>query len=466
MWEEFPMAKNGESKIISKGRFTFAASGEFSAPYAYENLLKLIALGAGVGFVALVTFVAVKVLGNTISTLPGEGTVESKGSFPAIVAGFVIFVSVILAIFVVGFLIRYISTGFKCTYAANDEKMVLNYGKTEYVIFYGDVDLVNFSPRSFLWKIRGYDVQIRINGKIEQFSITSDAYITPKSTPFFIIKEQSERAHIENVDKDDENRTEREIALNIVSGRAISKEEIERARNKKASVYDRLSDLLGEDAESVSNEPPHEYVSPLEGKVSPTTDGYSGDLPRTTEMFEREQHEIVLNDGRERDLYAITKTGSFYVTPTVQGRVISQILWLILGLAAGFFPAYIVLYYVGNYVPTAGMILFCSIDIGVGIWFFIHGLKHQRGQQYHYRADGRSMKITSNRNPEENIIFDNVKSVNYIQKKLFGRPYSIQTSIVTRYGTLEYRYMYPRYGRELKESELPFEIIKDNIREE
>lgn len=466
MWEEFPMAKNGESKVMSKGRFAFTTNGEFNAPYAYENLLKLIALGAGVGFVALVTFVSVKVLGDTISSLPGEGTIESKGSFPAIIAGSVIFVSVILAIFIAGFLIKYISTGFKCTYAANDEKMVLNYGKTEYVIFYGDVDLVNFSPRSFLWKIRGYDVQIRINGKIEQFSITSDEYISPKSTPFFIVKELSERIHTAKVDVNDENRTEREIALNIVSGRAISKEEIERARNKKASVYDRLSDLLGDDTESVSNEPPHEYVSPLEGKVSPSAEGYMGDLPKTTAMFEREEHEIVLENGRERDLYAITKTGSFYVTPTAQGRVISQILWFILGLAAGFLPAYIVLYYVGNYIPSAGMILFCAIELAVGVWFFVNGLKHQRGQQYHYHADGRSMKIISKGKPEENIVFDNVKSVNYIRKNLFGKPYSIKVSIVTRYGTLEYRYMYPRYGRELKESELPFAVIKDNIREE
>lgn len=460
------MAKNGESKVMSKGRFTFAASGEFNAPYAYENLLKLVVLGAGVGFVALVTFVSIKVLRDTINSLPKQGTLMSRGSFPAIAAAFVIFAAVVLAMLAVGFLMRYISTGFKCTYAANDEKMVLNYGKTEYVIFYDDVDLVNFSPRSFLWKIHGYDVQIRINGQIEQFSITSDAYITPKSTPFFIVKEQSEHIHISKVDENAENRTEREIAMNIGSGRAISQEEIERARTKRTSVYDRLGDLLNESESSVSDEQPHEYVSPLEGKVSPTTEGYSGDLPKTTAMFERETHEIVLDNGRERDLYAITKTGTFYVTPTVQGRVISQILWLILGLIAGFFPGYISIYYVGPYIPIAGTILFYGFIIGFGIWFFLHGLKHQRGRQYHYRADGRSMKITSDGKPEENIVFDNVRSVNYIRKDLFGKPYSIKVSIVTRYGTMEYRYMYPRYGRELKESEIPFAIIKDNIREE
>lgn len=464
MWEGFPMARNGESKVVSKGRFTFAASGEFNAPYAYENLIKLIAIGAGAGFVALVTFVSIKVLRDTVNSL--EGNIMSKGSFPAIVAAFVIFAAVVLAMVVVGFLLKYINTGFKCTYVANDEKMVLNYGKTEYVIFYDDVDLVNFSPRSFLWKIHGYDVQIRINGKIEQFSITSDAYITPKSTPFFIVKEQSEHVHTLKVDENAENRTELEIAMNIGSGRAISQEEIERARTQRASVYDRLGDLLGDGGENVSNNESHEYVSPLEGKVSPTAEGYMGDLPKTTEMFERETHEIVRDNGRERDLYAITKTGSFYVTPAKTGRIISQILWLFLGMVAGFFPGFISTYYVGPYIPIAGTVLFYGFIIGVGIWFFVHGLKHQRGQQYHYRADGRSMKITSNGKPEENIIFENVRSVNYVHKDLFGRPYSVKVSIVTRYGTLEYHYMYPHYGRELKESELPFAVIKDNIREE
>lgn len=459
------MAKNGESKVMSKGRFSFAASGEFNAPYAYENLIKLVALGAGLGFVVLVTFVSIKVLRNVAGSMP-EGSQGDPRMFAAIVVAFVIFAAFVLALLAVGFLIRYINTGFKCTYAANDEKMVLNYGKTEYVIFYEDVDLVNFTPRSFLWKIHGYDVQIRINGKIEQFSITSDAYITPKSTPFFIVKEQSERVHNAKIDVNDENRTQREIALNMTSGRAISQEEIERARTRKTSVYDRLGDLLGESGDSVSNDEPHEYESPYDGKVSPTAEGYSGDLPKTTEMFEREEHEIVLDNGRERDLYAITKTGSFYVTPTTKARIISQLLWTVLGLIAGFFPAYIPTYYVQNYIPIAGMILFFTIDIGVGIWFFLHGLKHQHGRQYQYRADGRSMRITSNGRPEENIVFDNVKSVNYIPKRLFGKPYCIKVSIVTRYGTIEYRYMYPRYGRELKESELPFAIIRDNIREE
>lgn len=455
------MANSSNSKTAGNGRFGLSLSGEFNAPYAYENLLKLIVLVAGVGFVALVTFVAIKVMRDTIISLPEAGTtLASRGSFPAIVAGFVIFIAVILAVFVVGFLTRYINTGFKCTYAANDEKMMLNYGKTEYTIFYEDVDLIEFSPRSFFNKIHGYDVQIRINGKMEQFSITSDAYISPKSTPFFIVKEQMERLRTTTVSANDENRTEREIAMNIGSGRAISQAEIERARNKKTSVYDRLGELLGEGGDSVSNAESQEYVSPYAGKVSPTAEGYSGDLPKTNLMFEREEHEIVLDNGRERDLYEIMKAGSFYVAPDKKSMVVLLTLWFLIGAIVGFFVGAIAVFfthlpYIDYFATIAG-----------GIYFFLHGLAHQHGRQYQYRADGRSMKITANRKPEENILFENVRSVNYVRKNLFGRPHVLNVSIVTHYGTLEYRYMYPRYGREIRESELPFAIIKDNIRKE
>lgn len=453
------MANSGNGKTAGNGRFGLSSSGEFNAPYAYENLLKLIVLAAGAGFIALVTFVSIKVLRDTVSSLPEQGTLMSRGSFPAMAAGLVIFIAVVVAIFFVGFTTRYINTGFRCTYAANDEKMMLNYGKTEYTIFYEDVDLIEFSPRSFLNKIHGYDVQIRINGKMEQFSITSDAYISPKSTPFFIVKEQMENLRTVKINPNAEDRTQREIALNIGSGRAISQAEIENARNKKTSVYDRLGELFDE-GDSVSTAESHEYASPYAGKVSPTAEGYSGDSPKTTAMFEREVHEIVLENGRERDLYEIMKMGSFYVMPDKKSLVVLLTLWFLIGAIVGFFVGAIAVFfthlpYIDYFATIAG-----------GIYFFLHGLAHQHGRQYHYSADGRSMKINSNGKPEENILFENVRSVNYVRKNLFGKPYALNVSIVTLHGTLEYRYMYPRFGRVIKESELPFAIIKDNIRKE
>lgn len=454
------MANSSNSKTSENGRFGLSSSGEFNAPYAYEGLLKLMALAVGAGFVALVIFVSIKVLRDVIASLP-IGGVGDRRLFPAIVAAFVIFAAVVLALLFVGFTIKYVSTGFKCTYAANGEKMMLNYGKTEFIIFYRDVDLVEFSPRSFFNKINGYDVQIRINGQIQEFSIVSDSYISPKSTPFFIVKTQSEKIRIADVDVNDENRTQREIAMNIGSGRAISQAEIERARNKRTSVYDRLGELFDEDGDSVSNAESREYVSPYAGKVSPTAEGYSGDLPKATAMFERETHEIVLDNGRERDLYEIMKTGSFYVAPEKASVAVALIIWLFVGATIGFFVGFVVAFY----MPYASILYLCCPPV-FGALFLIHGLIHQRGREYKYRADGRSMKITSNRKPEENIIFDNVKSVNYVRKNLFGKPYAINVSIVTRYGTLNYRYLYPRFGKEIKESELPFAIIKDNIRNE
>ncbi|MDE7399366.1 MAG: hypothetical protein K2N06_07530 [Oscillospiraceae bacterium] len=453
------MANSGNDKTVGNGRFGISLSGEFNAPYKFENMLKLIILAAGAGFIALVTFVSIKVLRNTIASLP-EGRGGDQRLFPAIVAAFVILSAVAITFLVVGFTVKYIGTGFKCTYAANDEKMMLDYGKTEFIVFYQDVDLVEFSPRSFFNKINGYDVQIRINGEIQEFSIVSDSYISPKSTPFFIIKTQAENIRTANVDANDENRTQREIAMNIGSGRAISQAEIERARIKKTSVYDRLGELLGEGGDSVSNAEPQEYVSPYDGKVSPTAEGYSGDLPKATAMFERKEHEIVLDNGRERDLYEIMKAGSFYVAPDKKSFIIALIIWFLLGGAVGAVIGYIIAYY------TSVSVLFFALVIAVGVYFLIHGLKHQRGREYKFRADGRSFKITTRGKPEENILYSEVAGVTYTPKNLFGKPYALNVSIVTRHGTLNYRYLYPRFGKEIKESELPFAIIKDNIRKE
>lgn len=454
------MANSGNGKTAENGRFGLSSSGEFNAPYAFENLVKLIVLAAGAGFIALVTFVSVKVLRDTIASLP-DGSMGDPRMFPAIIAAFVIFAAAALTLVVVGFIVKYIGTGFRCTYAANDEKMILNYGKTEYTIFYQDVDLIEFSPRSFMNKIHGYDVQIRINGKMEQFSITSDAYISPKSTPFFIIKQQMERLRTLSVDVNDENRTQREIALNIGSGRAISQAEIERARNKKTSVYDRLNDLVGiENAPSIGESEDSgisaEYVSPYAGKVSPTAEGFSGDLPKATAMFEREEHDIILDNGRERDLFEIMKMGTFYVKPDKKSIIISSIIWFLMGAFVGAIIGYIITYYSPFNVIPIGAVVF-------GIYFFIHGLMHQHGREYKYRADGRSFKITTRGKPDEEIVYSEVVGVTYTPKNLFGKPYALNISIVTQRITLNYCYLYPRFGKVLKESELPFAIIKDNI---
>lgn len=466
------MENSGNPKAFGNGRFTFSSSGEFNAPYKFENLLKLIVLGAGAGVIASVTFISVKVMRDAINSFP-QGTQGDPRLFCALVAAFVIITTAVVTFLVAGFTVKHIGSGFRCSYASNDEKMVLNYGKTEFTIFYQDVDLVEFSPRSFFNKINGYDVQIRENGKILEFSIVSDSYISEKSTPFFIIKRQMERLRTATIDPDDENRTEREIALNIGSGRAISQAEIERARNKKASVYDRLNDLIGaEDApsieESESSDNIGEYVSPYEGKVSPTSEGFAGDMPKASKRFENPNHEFVVREGdtRERDLYEVMKMGSFYVMPDKKVFVVSQILWIAVGLVAGFIPAFIVNYYVGLYFLNVAMILFLAIEAAAAVWFFLHGLSHQHGREYKYRADGRSFKITSRGKPEENILYSEVTGVTYTPKKLFGKPYALNVSIVTNHITLNYRYMYPRFGRELKESELPFEIIKENIRDE
>lgn len=444
--------------MVGNGRFGLSSNGEFNAPYKFENLLKLIILGAGVGFIVLITSVSISVMRGAIASMPKDVPLAEKGSFPAIVAAFVILAAVALTFLVVGMVIKYIGTGFRCSYAANDEKMILNYGKTEYTIFYQDVDLIEFLPRALFRKINGYDVHIRTNGEIRVFSIVSDSYISPKSTPFFIIKLQMERLRTLEIDPNDENRTQREIALNIGSGRAISQAEIERARNQRTSVYDRLNDLIGAENSPSGDELENvEYISPFEGKVSPTAEGFAGDLPKTTEMFEREEHEIVLDNGRERDLYEIMKMGSFNVMPDKTSFIISSIIWFLIGAFVGAIIGFIITYY----LRILDLRLIAAAALGV--YFVLHSLKHQRGREYKYRADGRSFKITTHGKPEENILYSEVVGVTYTPKMLFGKPYALNVSIVTQRVTLNYCYLYPCYGRALKESELPFAIIKDNI---
>lgn len=463
------MAKSKQTVKVDGGRYEISSSGYFNAPYRYDPMLKMIVLGAGIGFVVLVAFVTIKVLRDILESMPDVGV--HPDMFPAMVAAMVIFIAAILAIVICGVTVKYISTGFRCSYAANNDKMILDYGKTKFTIFYEDVDMVNFSPRSFMGKINGYDVTVRMNSEVLQFSVTSDAYISPKSTPFFIIKEQMEKVRYSKVDPNAKDRTQREIALGIGSGRAISQEEIQRAKNRRNSVYDRLNDLLSEGApsieESENSEQAYGYVSPFEGKVSPTAEGFAGDMPKTSSMFADQPHEIVQEGGtRETDLYDIIKMGSFHVAPNKREKIISLVLWGVIGLIVGIIPAYIPSYYVTLYFANVGLVLFLGIDIGIGVWFFLHGLKHQHGKEYKYRADGRCMKITSRKMPDEEIVYNEVKGISYTLKTLLGKPYALNVSIVTKYRTVNYCYMYPRFGKELRESELPFAVIKDNMPEQ
>ena len=114
-----------------------------------------------------------------------------------------------------------------------------------HTIKYSDVTAVNFTPRSIFGKIHGYDVDIYFGNRVEQYAVTFEGqFQSEKTTPFYIIKERMQI--IENRRSDEEAKLA-EIKNN--SYKALGRDEIEKAREKKKTTEERVEALFAQSSE-------------------------------------------------------------------------------------------------------------------------------------------------------------------------------------------------------------------------
>ncbi|MCI7760224.1 MAG: hypothetical protein MSH49_09380, partial [[Eubacterium] saphenum] len=120
----------------------------------------------------------------------------------------------------------------------------------------------------------GYDVDIYFGNRVEHYAVTFEGqFQSEKTTPFYIIKERMQI--IENRRSDEEAKL---AEIKSKSNRALSREDIEKARAKKKTTEDRVEALFAQGSEmsavapkkaSVNNAQPENPDKPADDTEMP-----------------------------------------------------------------------------------------------------------------------------------------------------------------------------------------------------
>ncbi|MCM1164985.1 MAG: hypothetical protein NC299_10815 [Lachnospiraceae bacterium] len=466
-----------------RGRFGFSESGEFRAPFKGAHIVSALIIAAAITVIAITVVTALALYRQILPS------VANGELFLSLIAVFVIAVIAIVCIIVAITSIRALNYGFKCRYTANDEKMVLTIGGDMHTIYYKDVQTVHFLPRSSLGKVNGYDVTVKINGANEHYSITFDGFLSEKNTPFYIIRERAEM--LRNAEYDERARL---AGMNAVgeSSRPIRAEDVAKARERKSDVYDRVTELLGKDAEMpgvslakddrntaravrayraeqearAANVPvipegiEESYdIAKIREKVSPTVGGYAADMPTLGKdgKVVAPPQMYMGDDGREVPVNDVIGSGTFRVELSKRAAVPLWIAAVIL-LAIAVFAAIVAissmtvaLLYA---IATAGAAL-VPLAAALTIIKYI-----RQGTERGYKANGREFVVTAKNKPEEHIYYNEVAGVTYSKRKFLWFDNGYNVEITTNYGVIGYRYVFPQFRNTIKTEDLPFELIR------
>lgn len=435
-----------------RGRFGFSESGEYNAGYKAAHVFSALLIAAAIILAAILCFFIVSFVKVNMNQIAGSEMLLSLAG--GVAALFVILV----AVAVVGVGMKIIHGGYKCKYAANEEKFTITTGDDVHTIYYKDVQKVHFLPIMRRGGVCGYNVTIQINGACEEYSIVSDKFLSEKNTPFYIIKER-----VELIRRAEDLERARQAGKNYVgdSSKPIQSEDIAKAQQGKRDVFDRMTELLGKDAEmpgvglpKTASPDEAQRLQKIMEKVSPSIDGYSSDMPsvgKNGRVIVPQETYLSSADGREISVTDIQAQGTFYVEASVRRKVVMSI-------AAAASVVLAILLATSGY---SDMLL-----LGAVILFLVPGTILnflRRGTECRYKANGREFVVSAKNKPDEHIYYRDVAGVTYRPFKFLFKQNGYEVNIVTQFGIVKYRYVFPGFGRRIAENDLPFEIIRRNI---
>ena len=425
-------------------------SGEYRAPYKAESVFVIILLGIAVGAGVALFFV----MNNFAAKSKREEGYASSFVIMGGVIALVFFLLILFLVFAVG--IKNVKRGFVCKYTANDETFTTTIGGDLHVIQYREVTNIHFQPRSSLGKIRGYDITIRINGRDEVYSICSDGYLSPNSTPFFIIQER-----LDIIRRQHSPVQENTAAANT---KAITRAQVDRAKTGSVSAMDRMAQLLGETSNmpelSAAPSPTARAVAEMEKMMSNYP---SAGMPSIGEGSRANGSNYYIDDvGRQQPMDAVQAQGIFYVRPDplVSAAItvglmalIGSIIYILLLFIRehNFFGLFL-----GEYAP-----LIAALAVQPFVFYFT--VTRTRGALHNYKADGRGFYVTVKGKGQEQILYKDVLSVDYKSTRLLWGYRGYKVDILTTYGVIHYDYIFPRFNQRIILKNLPFDIIKRNI---
>lgn len=445
------MLEKNYTNPADRGRFGFSMSGEYRSPYKSEPLFVGLLLGGGAA-VGLILFF---LLSGFVTKLRGEA--DEATDFVMLAFSVAMVVAIAVIVVVVGIGVRTVKKGFRCSYTANDETFTVTVGGDLHVIRYGEVTSVEFSPRSSMGKIRGYDVTVRTGSREQEFSICSDGYLSPQATPFYIIRER--------IDMRSRSKTA-EINTSRADVRAITRAEVDHAKTGSIGAMDRMAQLLGETSNmpelSLNATPAQRAVAEMDKLLSSTADQMPAVGQKPAPAMPQS---YIGNDGREHDGRDVMTQGTFYIKAST-GKMILIIgtIMLIWGLLC------FGLVMLGNNVLGIGG--FLSMDIPSGLLgmlcpteplIFLLLIFKIRGPMCRYKADGRGFFVTMRGRGDDIILYRDVLSVDYKPTKLLWRINGFKVDILTKSGVIHYDYIFPNISHRIPRQNLPFEVIRKNM---
>lgn len=407
------MRKKDYSAAANAGRTGHSGSGIYRAPYKSEPLITGIILGV-VGVLALL--IALFAIGMVRDNLKNDSSdlmlLLAVSVCLLLVEALVIGTGIVL--------VRIARTGYKCSYIADEERFITNEGGNSRTIYYADVQAVHFVPRSLWGRVRGYEVTVVLNGFQEEYAVTSEGFISEKSTPFYIIIERVEEIRRQQAHE----RYEQELAK-LGTNASTAPMKPKGLSESKTQIFNRL----GQDAQM-----PAVNLSAV-AKAAPTkTD--------TTENKEQKNDTYIDDDGRERLYSDVLGSGRFKILCSVK-KTIALAVIAIIAVALS-----VLLILNGFRIAIAGT----AIAILMVIIFLL-------GEDYTYRANGREFVVADKKGCETHIVYSDVQSVHYL-----GMLLGYKVEILTQYGIVSFKCLDKRKGIYRKPEKLPFNIIEKKIK--
>ncbi len=148
--------KNFSSPPVNN-RFDFSASGKYKAPFKLEPLLTGIIFGV-LGALALLILIFVW------QYLRANMKGDSSDLFLVLVILVILLLAEALVVAIAMVLVKFVRGGYVCSYTADKNRFITNEGGNTRTIYFQDVQSVNFFPKTVFGAVRGYEVNVRLNG--------------------------------------------------------------------------------------------------------------------------------------------------------------------------------------------------------------------------------------------------------------------------------------------------------------
>lgn len=452
------MLEQNYTNAEDKGRFGFSESGKFRAPYKSETALIVIFTLIFI-FGSLGGLAGGAIFLNTMMASSPEGTEPLLYAMTGAVI-FLLSIAVSFLIFKLG--ISYTKRGFDCTFSATEELFTANIGGDLHTIKYSDVTAVKFTPRSIFGKIHGYDVDIFFGNRVEQYAVTFEGqYQSEKTTPFYIIKERMQII--------EDRRSDEEVKLSEIknkANRALSKEDIEKARAKKKTTEERVEALFAKSSEMSE-------VAPKKpsGKTATVLTADNLDAAENARIAESERQKQLtelekINRERAINEREIIAQGTFLIGRTGVPVAVCQILATAATLVA--------IAYILSIIPIIYMVPFTYALVELAIYAVIYILLMtvlidiiRGGNEYKYTANQREFSFSrkKGKGAVAHFFYKDILSVDYCPHKFLWFDNGYYVTLETKSGFFTYKYVFPRFRHPIAEKNLPFEVIREQIAE-